>query len=122
MTIEVSALVGLGCGLDGRVRTREHQSLVAVFKPDEVGRTAFAPPNLDDLPDPISGADGPAVDVQPITDLRVHGFTSTLAACSKPAARGPIDKAPDVTAPPLAGEDGRRRPRVCDADASVPEP
>jgi hypothetical protein len=36
---------------------------VAVVEPDEVGRTALAPPNLDDLPDPISGADGPAVDV-----------------------------------------------------------
>src|SRR5918995_2034519 len=122
MTIEVSALVGLGRGLDGRVRTREHQSLVAVVEPDEVGRTAFATPNLDDLPDPISRADGPAVNVQPVTDLRVHGFTSTLAACSKPAAPGPIDKAPDVTSPPPAGEDGRRRPRKCDADAGVPEP
>src|SRR5215207_1579830 len=111
-----------GRRLHRRIRAREDQAFVPVVEAHEIRRAAVAAADLQDLTDPVDVADGPAMDMETVTDLGLHrshlrSFRELHKACRVGAGR----ESPDVTA-------GRYRWRIerptvrADADASASVP
>ncbi len=70
--------------LHRRVRAGEHEGLVPVLMPDEIGRRVVHPVDLDDLGRPLGLTDDPPVEVQLVSDNCAHVCSSVclLSACT----------------------------------------